>query len=307
MTSKIVPCIWLTDQAEQAAAFYTSAIGGRILATSYFPESSDNPSGRPPGSVLTVEFEVRGQRLTALNGGGNGEFRINPSISFFIEMGSAPAVDRMYAALSAGAHTLMGPDSYAWSERYAWVQDRYGVSWQIMATDAPGTRVIPSLLFSGEQQGRAEEAMEYYTHLFDNSSIETVSRFTSSDAGPEGKVAHARFVLESTPMVAMDSAVEQPFTFSEALSLQVMCADQAEIDRLWNALTEGGRPSQCGWLADRFGVSWQIVPARMDAWMTTADTAARDRVFQALMPMTKIDIATLESAARGETTAFGSR
>lgn len=299
MTSKIVPCLWFADQAETAAAFYSDAIGGRILATSYFPETGDNPSGRPPGSVLTVEFEVGGQRMTALNGGSDVPFSINPSISFFIETDSAAEVDRIHAALADGGNTLMALDSYPWSERYAWVQDRYGVSWQIMATPVEGTRVVTSLLFSAEQQGRAEEAMEYYTKVFDNSSIEAVNRY-SHDDGPEGKIAHARLVLESTPFVAMDSGVEQPFTFSEALSLQVMCADQAEIDRLWGALTDGGRPSQCGWLADRFGVSWQIVPARMDEWMMTADTAARDRVFEALMPMIKIDIATLEAACRGE-------
>jgi len=128
----IVPCLWLDDDAEAAAAFYTATFpDGRITAVSYYPESFDAPGGQPRGSVLTVEFEVAGQRFTALNGGPM--FTLNPSISFFVFVDSPDEADRLFAALLEGGTALMPIDTYPWSERYGWVKDRFGVSWQVLA------------------------------------------------------------------------------------------------------------------------------------------------------------------------------
>jgi predicted 3-demethylubiquinone-9 3-methyltransferase (glyoxalase superfamily) len=295
----IVPCLWFDDQAEQAANFYTQAFpDGRVTAISRYPESGDNPGGKPRGSVLTVEFTVAGQRFTALNGGPM--FVINPSISFFVRVETAEETDRVFSALADGGEALMPLGAYPWSERYGWVKDRFGVSWQVIMM--PGAReratIAPCLMFTDAQQGRAEAAMQAYTGIFPDGRIEHMERYTA-DEGPEGTVKHARFIVDGQEMVAMDSPIAHGMTFNEAISLQVMCKDQDEVDRYWAALSEGGQKGPCGWLKDRFGVSWQVVPSGISGWMSSTDVAARDRAFQAMMGMSKPDIAALQAAFDG--------
>jgi predicted 3-demethylubiquinone-9 3-methyltransferase (glyoxalase superfamily) len=297
--SKIIPCIWLDDQAESAAAFYARTFpDARVTATSRYPESIENPSGKPRGSVLTVEFEVAGQRFTTLNGGPL--FVLNPSISFFVHVDTTEDADRLFPVLADGGEALMPLGAYPWSERYGWVKDRFGVSWQVIAGRRPpgGATIVPCLMFAGTHHGRAEEAMRTYAGIFPGGRIESVERYAAGE-GPQGTVKHGRFVVAGQVMVAMDSHVEHGFKFNEALSLQVMCKDQDELDRYWAALAEGGEPGPCGWLKDRFGLSWQVVPAAIAQWMGSEDTAARDRGFQAMLQMKKLDIAALQRAFEG--------
>lgn len=295
----ITPCLWFDDRAEEAAAFYVKTFPeGRITGTSRYPAEGPNPSGRPPGSVLTVAFEIAGQAFTALNGGPM--FVINPSISFFVHVETADEARRLFEALAEGGETLMPLGAYPWSEQYGWVQDRFGVSWQVLAGPrAPGAAMlVPCLMFTGEKCGRAEEAIEAYTRTFPEGRVESLVR-APAEGDAKGTVQLARLVVGGQELALMDSPGEHPFTFNEALSLQVMCADQAAVDRYWAALPEGGAPGPCGWVKDRFGVSWQVVPESMDRWMTCEDAAARDRAFRAMLGMTKLDIATLEAALAG--------
>lgn len=295
----IVPCIWLDDQAEPAAAFYTRTFpGGRVTGVSRYPESMDAPGGKPRGSVMTVEFEVAGQRFTALNGGPM--FVLNPSISFFVHVDTAEEAERLFAALVDGGAALMPIGQYPWSERYGWVRDRFGVTWQVITGQrgAGGATIVPCLMFSGALHGRAEEAMRRYAEIFPEGRLDRVERYAASE-GPEGTVKHGRFTIAGQEMIAMDSHIDHGFTFGEALSLQVMCADQAEVDRYWSALSEGGAEGPCGWLKDRFGLSWQVTPAQFEQWMRSDDAAARDRAFAAMLRMGKLDIATLERALAG--------
>jgi predicted 3-demethylubiquinone-9 3-methyltransferase (glyoxalase superfamily) len=297
----IVPCLWFDDQAEEAAAFYAKTFpGGRVTATSHYPESTDNPSRKPRGSVLTVEFEVAGQRFTALNGGPL--FTINPSISFFVICDGAERVERLFSALAQGGEALMPLGSYPWSERYGWIKDRFGVSWQVMTGRGGQAQaqaaIVPCLMFTGGQSGRADQAMQTYARVFPGGRVESVARYAAGE-GPEGSVKHGRFVLAGQEMIAMDSHVQNSFSFNEGISLQAMCKDQAEVDRYWSALSEGGQPGPCGWLRDRFGISWQVVPDGIAAWMTSRDTAARDRAFNAVMGMKKLDIAAIQAAFDG--------
>jgi len=299
-SSHIVPCIWFDDQAEQAAAFYVQTFpDSRITAISRYPESSDNPSGRPRGSVLTVEFEVAGQRFAALNGGPH--FVVNPSISFFVHIDTTEDAERLFSVLADGGEALMPLDAYPWSERYGWVKDRFGVSWQVMAgrRQPGGATIVPCLMFAGRQHGRAEEAMRVYAGTFPGGRIDSVERYAAGE-GPPGAVKHGGFVLASQEMVAMDSHVDHGVTFNEALSLQVMCKDQDELDRYWAALAEGGEKGPCGWLKDRFGLSWQVVPTDIAEWMTSKDVAARDRAFEAMLQMKRLDIAALKRAFDGD-------
>ncbi len=295
----IAPCIWLDDQAERAATLYTSVLpSGRVVATSRYPGSFDNPGGMPRGSVLTVEIEVAGQRFTLLNGGPM--FRPNPSVSFFVHVDGAAEADAVFAALSEGGRPLMPIDEYPWSPRYGWAQDRFGVSWQVMAGRRPpgGATISPCFMFAGAQHGRAEEAMRAWTSVFPGSRVGDVARYEPGE-GPVGSVKHGRFVLAGQDMVAMDSHLAQDVGFGEALSLQVMCAGQAEVDRYWDALADGGSHGPCGWLKDRFGFSWQVVPDRIARWMAGSDAAGRDRAFQAMLGMGKLDVAALERAYSG--------
>lgn len=298
--SKIVPCIWLNDQAEQVAEFYTRTFPvGRVVATSHYPESGENPSGRPGGSVLTVEFAVAGQRFTLLNGGPY--FTPNPSISFYYRVDTPAEAERLYAALSEGGQALMPLNKYPWSERYGWIKDRYGVSWQVITGPRPnGSAVIaPCLMFAGAQYGKAEQAMRHYAGIFPGGCIEELARYAASE-GSEGTIKHGRLTVLGQDVIAMDSPIDHGFAFNEGLSLQVMCKDQAEVDHYWAALAEGGQKVECGWLKDRYGLSWQVVPTRMSEWMTGKDMAARNRVFKVMLTMKRLDINALERAYQGE-------
>jgi predicted 3-demethylubiquinone-9 3-methyltransferase (glyoxalase superfamily) len=157
------------------------------------------------------------------------------------------------------------------------------------------SRITPCLWFDSE----AEEAAKLYTSVFPNSKIGSFSRY--SEAGREfhgkepGSVLTVEFTLDGQPFTALNGG--PMFKFSEAISLQINCADQAEIDHYWESLAHGGEIQQCGWLKDRFGLSWQIVPAKMVEWMSEPATA--HRVMAAVFAMKKLDLAELEQAAAG--------
>jgi predicted 3-demethylubiquinone-9 3-methyltransferase (glyoxalase superfamily) len=296
---RIIPCLWFDDQAETAAGFYAATLPDAFLgASAWYPSAAPNPSGKPPGSVMSVDFTVAGQRFTALNGGP--AFALNPSISFFLHVGSEQEVDALYRTLHEGGQDLMPLDAYPWSPRYAWVMDRFGVSWQVMtATGVTRSSVAPSLLFTGALHGRAREAVEAYVAAFPDSRIDHIDRHEAGE-DLEGTVKYAGFTLAGQALVAMDGGPGHAFTFNEGVSLQVMCENQDEVDHFWRTLSEGGEEGPCGWVKDRFGVSWQIVPEAMSEWMTHPDAVARDRAFQAMLGMKKLDIAGLQRALTGD-------
>jgi predicted 3-demethylubiquinone-9 3-methyltransferase (glyoxalase superfamily) len=296
---RLVPCIWLDDQAEAAASFYAAAFpDGRVGAVARYPRSGANPGNRPPGSVLTAEVAVAGQRLTLLNGGPR--FRPNPSVSFHVHLPDATPVDALHAVLSDGGLELMPLGTYPWSARFAWVQDRFGVSWQLMAqADAPGPAIVPALMFAGPHHGRARAAIAAYAAALPGSRVRHVEDFAEGEGGEVGTVKQAALELLGQPVVAMDGGPGHAFGFDEGLSLQVRCADQAEVDRIATALAaDGGEEGPCGWVRDRFGLWWQVVPEAVAEWLASEDEAARDRVYHALMPMRRIDVAALERAYR---------
>ena len=152
-------------------------------------------------------------------------------------------------------------------------------------------RITPCLWFDNE----AEEAAEFYTSLFEDSKITEVSHYVTDGPKPAGTVLMVTFVLQGTEFQALNGGPEFPFT--EAVSLSVSCADQAEVDRLFAALTEGGEEGPCGWVRDRYGLSWQLVPTRLIELLGDPDKARAARAMQAMMGMRKIDIAAVEAAA----------
>jgi predicted 3-demethylubiquinone-9 3-methyltransferase (glyoxalase superfamily) len=152
---------------------------------------------------------------------------------------------------------------------------------------------IPCLWFDDQ----AEEAAQYYTSIFPSSAVGTVTRYGPGMPAPEGTVMTVEFTLDGRPFTALNGGPR--FTFSEAVSFQIMCADQAEVDHYWDRLTEGGEESMCGWLKDRFGVSWQVVPTGWMQLLLVGDLERVRRATAALMTMKKIDIAAIERAADG--------
>jgi predicted 3-demethylubiquinone-9 3-methyltransferase (glyoxalase superfamily) len=244
---------------------------------------------------MTVEFEIAGQQFTVLNGGPH--FKVGPSISFFAQVDSTTEADLLFAALEEHGSVMMPIGTYPWSQRYGWVQDRFGVSWQVMAREPgqSGAMIVPCLMFAGAVHGKAEEAMHAYARIFPGGRVDRVARY-SAEEGPEGSIKHGRCVLSGQDLIVMDSHIDHGLPFNEGVSLQVMCRSQEEIDQFWEALSEGGEKGPCGWLKDRFGVSWQVVPNTIAEWMTSDNAAARDRAFEAMLKMKKPDMAALQAA-----------
>lgn len=243
---------------------------------------------------MVVNFELGSQKFMGLNGGP--QFRINPSVSFFVVCETEAETDNVWRKLAEGGAALMPFGKYDWSEKYGWVQDRFGVSWQISYGKIAdvGQKFTPSLLFVGEQHGKAEKALNFYTSVFDHSSVRGILRYEAGENDPEGTVKHAQFRINNYVMMVMDSSFPHAFAFNEAISFVVECQNQDEIDYYWKKLTEGGQESMCGWLKDQFGVSWQIVPAILGELM--ADPDRSERVMKAFMQMKKFDIEKLKQA-----------
>ena len=280
MRNPIYPCLWFDGQAKAAAELYCSVFKDSKIIT-------DTP--------MVVNFELNGQRFMGLNGGP--QFKINPSISFYVVCETEEEVNAAWEKLLTGGNVMMPIDKYDWSQRYGWLIDRFGVNWQLSMgrLEDVGQKFTPTLMFVEEQHGRAEEAINFYTSVFPESETIGILRYTEEENDVTGTIKHAQFKLSGNVFMAMDSGNEYGFQFSEGLSLVVSCDTQEEIDYYWNKLTShGGKESQCGWLKDPYGVSWQIVPTVLEKLMSNPDKSAR--VFQALMPMKKIDIQTLIDA-----------
>ncbi len=303
MHQKIMPCLWFDDDAEEAMSFYVSVFSkvhpgsSQIVSIQRYPDEAPAEIMKGfEGKVLTGIVELAGYRFMTLDGGP--VFKFTPAVSFFVNCHSADQVDAYWSDLSEGGTVLMPLDTYPFSERYGWIQDQYGVSWQVILAREPGDQpIVPSLLFVGDQAGRAEEAINFYTEVFANSAVGGIARYgPNQEPDREGTVAYADFRLEGQPFAAMDSARQHNFTFNEAISFHVQCETQAEVDRLWARLSAVPEAEQCGWLKDKFGVSWQIVPKRLGELLSDPDRDKSRQVMDAMLKMKKIDVAKLEEA-----------
>ena len=188
---------------------------------------------------------------------------------------------------------------YPFASRFGWVQDRFGVSWQVVA--APGRqRIVPGLLFVGEQHGRAEEAVNRCVSLFPDSAITEIRRYGEGAPEPPGGVEQGRFSLGGYELSVTESSLGHAFTFSPGISLHVGCDTQAEIDHLWDGLGADGEPQRCGWVVDRFGVSWQVASAAAWEMVNDPDPAASQRVVDAILRMQKLDLEAIRLAYAAE-------
>lgn len=299
---KIVPHLWFDKEAKEAAAFYVAAFqnGSKVKSVQTIHDT-------PSGDCDIVSFDLAGYSFMAISAGP--VFKLNPSISFMVNFdpsrdeNARERLDALWGMLSDGGTALMPLDAYPFSERYGWVQDKYGVSWQLILSKPEGEErpfIIPSLLFVGDVCGKAEEAMNFYLSVFKDAKPGMVAKYPGGmEPDKEGTIMFADFMLEKQWFAAMDSAREHGFRFNEALSLMVYCDTQEEIDYYWEKLSAVPEAEQCGWLKDKFGVSWQIVPRAMDDMMSKGTPEQIDRVTKAFMPMKKFDLAALKKAYEG--------
>jgi len=279
MNNNIFPCLWFDGKAKEAADFYCSIFSNSKVTVN---------------TPMVVQFEIEGKKLMGLNGGPM--FKINPSISLFVTCHTNEEIEDVYNKLVEGGSAMMALDKYPWSEKYAWVVDKFGMTWQLMLGNVPegGQKITTSFLFVGELCGKAQEAMKHYTSIFPNSAINYAEYYKVGEEQPEGNLKFGSFSLNNEMFAAMDGPGNHNFTFNEGVSLMVECQTQEEVDNYWNKLTEGGQESQCGWLKDKFGVSWQIVPKALGRLMS--DPSRAQRVMAKVMGMKKLDIQTLENA-----------
>lgn len=291
---KITPHLWFDTHAVQAAEFYTS-----IFPNSTVTSVTTLP-GTPGGDTDVVAFVLSGHAFAAISAGPL--FRFNPSISFLVACDTAGEVQGLWDRLIEGGRALMPLDAYPFSERYGWLEDRYGLSWQLMPTGSRAfpQKIIPTLLFTGAVSGKAEDAIRFYTSVFSETGVGEIHRYGRDEAPErEGTVKHAPFALEGQQFAAMDSARDRGFSFNEAISLMVYCDTQQEIDDFWGRLSAVPEAEQCGWLKDRYGVSWQVVPREMEAMIRRGSPDEIARVTEAFLTMKKFDLAALRAAYAG--------
>jgi predicted 3-demethylubiquinone-9 3-methyltransferase (glyoxalase superfamily) len=298
----IKPHIWFDhEKAAEAAEFYASLMpNSAVDYVTHFP--------MPGGECEVVEFTFAGQPFLGISAGEG--LKIEPALSFMInfdpsrDADARTRIDEVWSKLSEGGKIMMPLDKYPFSERYGWVADKYGVSWQLIFTNPDGEErpvIVPSMLFTEEMAGRAGEAIDFYCSIFkDGKRGNTAPR--PEDMGPDkaGTLLYSDFYVDSTWMAAMDSAHPHGFRFNDAISLLVPCETQEEIDYYWSALTAGGQPGNCGWLKDKFGVSWQVASTVMFNALKNGNPEQIARVTSTFMSMKKPDAAVLQKAYDGE-------
>lgn len=262
---KITPFLWFEKDMKAVTDFYMSV----------FPGSSVKGGGEldntPSGAVQMVTLEIYKQDFSLMTAGPYLPF--NPTVSFIVGCDSPEEVDSIWTKLASSGKILMELNSYSFAEKYGWVQDQYGVSWQIMFSSAMKApqKIIPTMMFAGDVCGRAEEAVNFYTSVFKNSSIGYIQAYDGSEPvdEPRAKTKHAGINLDGFNMALMDSGKISPLNFQQAISFVVNCENQEEVDYYYDKLKEGGNEVQCGWLNDKFGFPWQVVPNAMTKMMST--------------------------------------
>lgn len=288
--------MWYDKEAKEAAQFYISLFEKSNLLNTHIIK---NPP--PYGEAEVVSFELAGQQFASISAGPY--FTLNPSASLTVSCSTSEEVNGLWQALSEGGTELMALGEYPFSKRYAWVQDRYGLSWQLMLAEEEGQlvqKITPNLMFSGESCGKAEEAIQYYTEVFKNSEIGFISKYAEGEAqSAMAKVNYSAFKLDGVALSAMDNGYDVDYTFNESFSLIVNCTDQMEIDYFWAKLSAVPEAENCGWCKDQFGVSWQILPSTWEEILFGGSDDQVQRVTEAFLKMKKFDLKALEKAKLG--------
>lgn len=280
---KITPFFMFDNNLGEALELYKSS----------FRDAEILDENRANGSVMSATFSIYGQEFLSFNGGPH--FKFTPSISLFVNCKKNEDLEFLWNELKRDGSVLMELGSYPFSGKFGWLQDRFGVSWQLNLSEQE-EKIYPFLMFSGENFGKAEEAIRFYTSEFPNSKIDRIEKIGAEGPGTEGTIKRAKFSLSGQDFMAIDSGIPHQFNFSQAISFFVKCETQSEIDEYWERLSEGGEKQRCGWVKDRFGVSWQIIPPILGELLHDTDREKSDRVLGAMLQMGKIEIDGLKKA-----------
>ncbi|MBL8030269.1 MAG: VOC family protein [Candidatus Doudnabacteria bacterium] len=312
---KIIPHLWYDKEAKEAAEFYVSVFPTLSPELESKITSSQTLKNTPSGDCDIMAFKIWGYNFISISAGPY--FKLNPSVSFMVNFdpsqdpSAKTRIDGVWQKLSEGGQALMPLDKYPFSERYGWIQDKFGLSWQLILTNPQGEErplIMPSLLFTKPVNGKTKEATDFYISVFTNSpyakenqnmrgALALYTKDTPHE--PEGSVMFTDFKLNNQWFVAMDSSLEHKFNFNEAVSLLIQCEDQKEIDYFWEKLSFVPDAEQCGWLKDKFGISWQVAPKRMSEMMQTGTPEQIARVTQSFLKMKKFQLDELEKAFQG--------
>lgn len=285
---KITPHLWFNTEAKEATALYTTLFPHSKI------EKINTITGTPSGDCDIVDFKLAGQSFAAISAGPY--FKLNPAISLFTIFDNEADIKAAWDKLIDGGKALMGYDTYPWAKKYGWLQDKYGLSWQLSWSDNHDfpQKITPAFLFTQAMAGKTKEAIAYYTSIFPESKTDLLVPYTKDDGDTEGFIKYSHFTLAGQGFIAMDSSADHKFVFNEALSFVINCETQEEIDHYWEKLSAVPESEQCGWVKDKFGVSWQIVPTSMGKLMAGDDKERLNRVTQAFLKMKKFDIKKLE-------------
>lgn len=298
MQQTITPSLWFDGQTEEAANFYTTTLrGAQIIRVDLYPDAGSKEYGYEAGDVQMVAFEAEGLQFVIINGGPL--YTINPAVSFTVYRTKPEELVDLWSKLIDGGRELMPLGQYPFSKSYGWLVDKYGVSWQLMLAPEEHT-AAPSLLFTQNHAGQAEQALRYYADTLPGAKIETISHYPAgSEPDREGTLQYGDLTIDGQRLIAMDSAGNHDFTFSGGVSLLLQCDTQEQIDALWEHLSAVPEAEQCGWCQDKFGVTWQIAPRVLNEMLRDGTPEEIDRVTQAYLPMKKFDIAALQRAFDG--------
>ncbi|MDB4984709.1 MAG: 3-demethylubiquinone-9 3-methyltransferase [Patescibacteria group bacterium] len=297
---KIIPHLWFDKEAKEAAEFYVSV----------FPDSKITSAtvlhNTPSGDCDMLSFDLWGYSFMAISAGPI--FKLNPSISFMVNFDpsrdpdAAKHLGEMWEKLSEGGKALMPLGEYPFSKKYGWIQDRYGVTWQLILTNPngePRPNIVPSIMFVGDNTGKAEAATYFYMSVFKDSKRGTLAHYPAGmKPDPESSVMFTDFQILGQWFAAMDSGRNHDFKLNEAISFLVNCETQEEIDYYWDKLSNVPESEMCGWCKDAYGLSWQINPAIMNEIFKNGTEEQIARVTQAFLKMKKFDLAEIERAYR---------
>ena len=292
---KITPHLWYDKEAFEAVSLYVSVFPNSKITNRYFIYNT------PSDTADIITFEVMGYEIQAMSAGPI--FKVNPSVSLLVTCTTKDQVDEYWKKLSQGGKALMELGAYPFSERYVWVEDKYGLSWQLMYSSEANAKpmIRPVVMFVGEAAGRAEEAINYWTSIFPDAKINDLMRYEKGEEPDKaGTVKFGSFNLFGQMFAAMDSAHEHKFSFSEAISFIINCETQEEVDAYWELLSAVPDAEACGWLKDKFGFSWQITPKILEELLGGDEREKIDRMTVCLLEMKKLDIAILMDAYDGK-------
>jgi predicted 3-demethylubiquinone-9 3-methyltransferase (glyoxalase superfamily) len=276
MPSEIFPCIWMNNNAKEAVSFY-STVFNKVTIT-----SENN---------FAIKATLENTNFLFLNGGNI--YTPNSAVSYYYYANDLNATKASYHKfIDAGATIIMPFGAYPWSANYAFIIDHFGVSWQIEADSINNNqKIVPTLLFANDKKTWVKKAITYYTEIFTNATILLEASHAPNAPIKAGSLLFAQIKLNSFIINAMSSTMNHNYDFGPGNSFVITCTNQEEIDYYWDKLGQNGKYSQCGWLSDSLGISWQIVPHNLNELLQHPTNSTKSQI--ALRSMQKITIADL--------------